>query len=174
MNYRISIALLVLAAAAPAFAHDQLPNITACTDAAPITIGTFGFKAAALREYRICMVREAGNPWLRSGSDGSDGSDGNTRPTQPPVCRVNTIPLTMVVCPAKTCGQFDDDYKTARALALSQCSSYIGPGTAYPANTVVIPIFSGPETFLDPNHHQLYKSEDGVAGECVVCPEKER
>jgi hypothetical protein len=167
MNCRISIALLLLAAAGPALAHGELPTITACSGHKPTYLGTFGYLEKGLREYKICLTREAGNPWLRNGGGGGSGSGSG----QPPVCRVDSIPITMVACPAQTCGEFDDDYRTARALALAACSAYVGAGTDYPDGGLVVPMFNGPETFLDDDHHQVYELSDGISGICGLCPE---
>lgn len=165
MNYRTCIALLLFAAAGPALAHGELPTITACSSHQPIYLGTFGYREKGLREYKICLRREAGNPWLR---DAGGGGGGN----QPPVCRVNAIPITMVACPAQVCGEFDDDYRAARALALAACTAYVGAGTDYPEGGLVVPVFNGPASFLDEDHHQIYDLADGISGICALCPDE--
>ncbi len=162
MNYRISIALLLLAAAGPALAHGQLPTPTACSGQQAFHLGAFGYAETGLREYRICLRREANNPQLR----GSGGSG------QPPVCRVNSISIPMVTCPAKTCGEFDDDYRVARALALATCTAYANASTEFPDGGLVVPIFDGPASFLDADHHQVYELSDGISGVCALCPDE--
>ncbi len=167
MNYRISMALLLWTAAGSALAHGELPTITACSSHKPVYLGTFNYREKGLREYKVCLKRESGNPWLRDGGNGGGGGGGH-----PPVCQVQTVPITMVACPAQTCGEFDDDYRTARALALAACNAYVGAGTDYPEGGLVIPVFNGPATFLDEDHHQLYDLADGISGVCALCPDE--
>ena len=160
MNYRSCIALLLFTAAGPALAHNELPTVAACGGQKPVYLGTFNYAEKGLRDYKVCLRREAGNLWLRDA-----GGGGN----QPPVCRVNAIQITMVACPAQVCGEFDDDYRTARALALAACTAYVGAGTDYPEGGLVVPVFDGPATFLDANHHAIYDLADGVSGVCALC-----
>lgn len=161
MNYRILFAFLSLLAAGPVLAHGELPTMATCQGHKPVYLGTFGYLQKGLREYQFCLRREAGNPWLRSAGGGSG---------QPPVCRVNGIATTMVACPAQTCGEFDDDYRTARALALAACTAYVGEGTAYPDGGLVVPLFDGPPSFLGDEHHAEYQLSDGISGVCALCP----
>lgn len=160
MNYRACIIVLLLAAAGPAFGHNELPALNTCSGHRPVYLGTFNFPERSVREYQVCLRHGTDNPPPRgSGSGGL-----------PQVCRVNAIPITMVTCPAKTCGEFDDDYRAARALALSACTGYVGAGTDYPEDSVVVPIFNGPSSFLDEDHHLIYDLSDGVSGMCALCP----
>jgi hypothetical protein len=164
MNYRTSIALFMLFVAGPAFAHGELPTIEACRGYKPVYLGTFGYIQKGLRDYQICLRREAGNPALR----GSGGSGGGS---PPPICLVDSHPITMVRCPAQVCGEFDDDYSTARALALAACTAYVGEGTDYPDGGLVVPLFNGPASFLSTNHHQAYEITEGITGVCALCPD---
>lgn len=164
MNYRASIIVLLLAAAGPAFGHNELPSLTACSGHRPVYLGAFHYSERNLREYQACLRRDEGSPPRpRSGGDG-----------QPPVCRVNSVPIVTVECPAETCGEFDDDYRTARSLALAVCTSYVGAGTDYPEGSLVVPIFSGPSSFLDADHHLIYDLSDGLSGTCALCPDEVR
>lgn len=165
MNYRASIIVLLLAAAGPAFGHNELPTLTACSGHRPIYLGAFHYSERNLREYKACLRRDEGStPPRRSGGGGA----------LPPVCHVNSIPITAVACPAETCGEFDDDYRTARALALATCTGYVGAGTGYPEDSLVVPIFSGPSSFLGADHHLVYDLSDGLSGMCALCPDEVR
>lgn len=162
MNNRLLGVLLVLFAASPVLAHDQLPTIDACRDSKPRILGSFGYSKAGLNDYRICLKREAA--LLPGRPDGGSGGG--------PICYVQTVAIRMVRCPAQTCGDFDDDYGVARALALSACMGYVGEGTAFPDGGLVVPVFEGPQTFLSPNHHAAYQITQGISGDCVLCPDE--
>ncbi|MGI2258209.1 hypothetical protein [Shewanella sp. GXUN23E] len=79
-------------------------------------------------------------------------------------------------CPATTdistrsCGQFDDEYDMARSASASMCQQLVyrsGPGD----NGTVRPIFYEPASFRDqdPNHHELYRLEQGIVFACGLC-----
>lgn len=166
-NYRLCTVLLVLFAAGPVLAHDQLPTIDACRSGKPRILGSFGYVQKGLRDYQICLKREAANlPGRTGGGGGGGGGSGG------PYCLVNTTVITMVRCPAQTCGDFDDDYSVARALALSACTSYVGPGTEFPEGGLVVPVFEAPQTFFSENHHADYQITQGISGTCVLCPDE--
>lgn len=166
-NYRLCTALLVLFAASPALAHDLLPTMDACSGAKPRILGSFGYSKAGLNDYRICLRREAANGHNPSTGGGGGGSGPG------PICYVQTVPIEMARCPAQTCGDFDDDYGVARALALSACMSYVGEGTEFPEGGLVLPVFDGPQTFLGQNHHADYQITQGISGTCALCPDDE-
>ncbi len=68
----------------------------------------------------------------------------------------------------RECGQFEDDYGTGRGLALLTCGVHrlrLGPGDL---GTVIF-IADGPESYLHPDHHDLYRAEHGLHGVCVRC-----
>lgn len=70
---------------------------------------------------------------------------------------------------AKECGQFDDDYGTSRRLAMHVCSAYAarqaGPGDV--GSTIYVA--RQPASFLDAEHHRIYRVEQGLSGICVRC-----
>lgn len=167
MNFRCCTALLMLWAVAPALAHNQLPMIQACEGSKPVYLGSFGYEKKALRDYHVCLVRYGmATPRLA----GTGGGGGGTGPGPDPVCIIDDRPLEMVRCPAQTCGDFDDDYSTARALALAACSSLVGEGTDFPDGGLVVPVFDGPSSFLGTTHHADYTINQGIYGQCALCP----
>jgi FPC/CPF motif-containing protein YcgG len=68
---------------------------------------------------------------------------------------------------SKECGQFDDDYDRSRRKALAVCSAHAGRIDGDFGS--VIAVVQSPETYLDPEHHRLYRLEHGLSGLCVRC-----
>lgn len=69
----------------------------------------------------------------------------------------------------KTCGQFDDDYGTSRRSALRVCEAFAAPRTGPGDLGRVIAVVESPASYLDPDHHALYRVEEGLSGVCVRC-----
>jgi len=67
----------------------------------------------------------------------------------------------------RDCGQFDDDYGTARGMALTACEVHqlSGPGDI----GSVLVIVDSPATYNDADHHALYDVSQGLSGRCVRC-----
>src|SRR5690606_22557893 len=72
---------------------------------------------------------------------------------------------------SRTCGQFDDDYGTALAVAQQHCGQYASAATmpSQPDHGSTSPLMSGPDAFLSPEHHALYEVGLGVEGICLRC-----
>ena len=68
------------------------------------------------------------------------------------------------------CGQFDPPYSAARVAAGGHCASYALPGPQEQADFgTTAAIVSGPESYLSPAHHEIYRLADGVWGMCAIC-----
>ncbi|MCH4294662.1 hypothetical protein MJ923_10160 [Shewanella sp. 3B26] len=70
----------------------------------------------------------------------------------------------------KSCGQFDDMYAKARGAASNLCHQFVYR-TGNGDDGTVRPIFYEPASFSnkDPNHHKLYRLEQGVVFACGLC-----
>lgn len=70
----------------------------------------------------------------------------------------------------RTCGQFDDEYGLTRTAADHLCGQFKYRRNRGDAGSVK-PIFYEPASFRDqdPNHHELYRLEQGVVFACGLC-----
>jgi hypothetical protein len=68
---------------------------------------------------------------------------------------------------SRECGQFDDDYEIVRRMASSSCAVHERRGKGDFGSVVFVA--EQPASFLDTDHHELYRSADGLAGTCVRC-----
>jgi len=81
---------------------------------------------------------------------------------------------TQVCTELKSCGQFDDDFGTARHAASGLCSTLAEAEKKFTNNGddgTVRPIFDAPTTIKDSdsNHHLLYSIDQGVTFSCGLC-----
>lgn len=80
---------------------------------------------------------------------------------QSPACAFGTVD--------RDCGVFDDDYYAARSFSTAHCvraaSSLIQAGSVIS----IIPVVTGPATFLGSDHHAAYQASSGLSGVCLVC-----
>lgn len=76
-------------------------------------------------------------------------------------CRSNAASLQK-----NRCG-IVDDWHLAAEIIQQYCAQLATE------NLTSVPFMQGPETFLDGNHHQHYKLDDGIEGLCVICQPKE-
>ncbi|MCR6700245.1 MAG: hypothetical protein NVV68_03330 [Dokdonella sp.] len=80
---------------------------------------------------------------------------------QSPACAFGTVD--------RDCGVFDDDYYAARSFSTAHCvraaSNLIQAGNVIS----IIPVVTGPATFLGSDHHTAYQATSGLSGVCLVC-----
>lgn len=84
--------------------------------------------------------------------------------TQPEQC--SDLPGTSTN-DTRECGQFDDDYGTTRGLASQTCQVHERRGFGDIGS--VLFVVHQPASFLDDDHHALYKLSHGLKGTCVRC-----
>jgi hypothetical protein len=68
-----------------------------------------------------------------------------------------------------SCGQVDhlpDAWLCAKEIAESYCESL---SQSLSLDQVALPVFAGPQTMLNDDHHQAYQLSAGLYGACVVC-----
>jgi hypothetical protein len=68
----------------------------------------------------------------------------------------------------RECGQFDDDYGIALALAQQSCAAHKRRTTQGDVGSVIF-VAEQPATFLHEDHHRLYRQVHGLSGTCVRC-----
>lgn len=69
-----------------------------------------------------------------------------------------------------TCGQFDPPYSQARTAGQRHCSRYALPTQgSSPDYGTTAAIARGPASYVDARHHEIYRVDDGLHGECVIC-----
>ncbi|HJU39983.1 MAG TPA: hypothetical protein VJ724_10455 [Tahibacter sp.] len=71
------------------------------------------------------------------------------------------------------CGQFDPPYDNARIVAGTHCAGYGLPSPDIDFGTTAA-IVTGPDTYLSPAHHEIYRLRDGVWGMCAICLERDQ
>ncbi len=64
---------------------------------------------------------------------------------------------------ADKCG-IVDKWLLANSIAQHYCNAIV------PKHLSPVPYITGPEIFLDENHHKTYSLSDGLVGSCFVCP----
>jgi hypothetical protein len=67
----------------------------------------------------------------------------------------------------RECGQFDDDYGTTRHFASQTCQVHARRGVGDIGSVVFV--IDQPASFLDDDHHALYRLSHGLKGTCVRC-----
>lgn len=150
MKYRLALAFAALAATSAASAHNVLPGVDWCVGGNAVEVAEFAFGGPDTKSYQDCLIRD--------------------RPES--MCRLSTAVVSSKPCPAQTCGEFDDDYRSARHLAQNYCSdleAFTDPTSPYFGMSPV-PIFTGPDNLTNSaTHHSSYSVNDGVYGACMVC-----
>ncbi|HUD40422.1 MAG TPA: hypothetical protein VMR06_00310 [Dokdonella sp.] len=80
---------------------------------------------------------------------------------QSPVCAFETVD--------RDCGVFDDDYYAARSYSAAYCVSAAADLIQAGNAVSVIPVVTGPDSFLGSNHHGAYRATSGLRGLCLAC-----
>lgn len=69
----------------------------------------------------------------------------------------------------KDCGVFDDDYYAARSYSAAHCVKAASNLVQAGGVVSIIPVVTGPATFLTSDHHRAYHATSGLSGVCLVC-----
>lgn len=144
---RIACSTLLLAAAlsvsGTAAAHSELHSANWCTNGIVVDAGTFILTAAELRDESN-RQQEAALQRCAEQAGQSPGFPGDG-----------------------TCGIFDPPYEMAVAMARAACGDRESPVPTH--SSPVVTFITDPPTFNDPEHHTVFKLDDGLKGICGVC-----
>lgn len=69
----------------------------------------------------------------------------------------------------RDCGVFDDDYHAARSYSAAYCVLLASNLQQDTGAVSIIPVVTGPASFLDDDHHHSYQASSGLSGVCLVC-----
>ena len=140
MRIVLTIALAGVAFAPPAPAHGDLPHADWCV------AGT----VAHVAEFKLSAQDIARSAMASTGT----GTFGSAR----------------IGAGLAHCGQFDPPYTQARTAGLRVCDSYSLATYGATADVgMTTAIVRGPASYLDERHHEIYRVEDGLHVECVIC-----
>lgn len=165
MSFRFAaVGLLLIAPLAQA--HDPLPSADWCQQGRPVPVAEFRYQKPALFSYRACLAKLTDRDGDTAGCTVRDDTD---TPLSGSAVRSQTIPTHL--CPAQTCGEFDDDYNVARRMAFNLCNTFATgvPSLASSDNGSVVAILTGPSTLITPAHHADYTLSQGLSGICARC-----